>query len=523
MFTFNMFFFNIINIEISTQKSINMKRPLLALLITGMILCFAGYRVSAQTYHFQEGFASNAPPAGWLTTNLIWSTNHNNGLYTGDYSAKLKPNESFLMTKPLNTADVLQFFVKVRDTMVADNFHLMVEKSYDKNNWTELVRDPVNMKNDSVFQSCTVNINDGAPEIYIRFHATSVNGTASLGLCYIDDVSVTKKALSPSDATLADLTYNGTSVSNFTATTLLYQVEVPYFVEQALVAGTPNNPSAVLTITQPANLLGNQAERTGTVSVKSPDGTVTKDYKIVFTVSKYIFKVGFEKTGDGVMPLPGWTGGYTYTSTTIPMGNHGVFPGTAAMKFMRGQPDKIGFLITAKYTKADTLNFWLAVDQADGVEQLLIEKRVNGGVKIPIANITSSMMSADWQQFTYAIKETDSTEIILTPTLTSEGLTRIWIDDFSLTGKPRQVSVPEQPGLSRIEIGPNPASEFINIRTSGKQYQLVEIFSVTGSRVFSGPISDNAMVVNVKNFPAGIYFVSLSGSSGKEIRKFIRQ
>jgi hypothetical protein len=509
--------------EISTQKFKNMKRVLPVIFIVGLIIFFTGLRISAQTYHFQEGFASNAPPTGWLTNNLIWSTNHNNGFYTGDYSAKLKPNESFLMTRPMNTADVLQFYVKVRDTAMADDFHLMIEKSYDKNNWTELARDPVNMENDSVFQPCTVNINDGAPEIYIRFHATSVNGTASLGLCYIDDVSVTKKALSPSDATLVDLTYNGTPVTNFTATTLLYQVEVPYFVEQAVVAGTPNNPSAVLTITQPANLLGNQAERTGTVSVKSPDGTVTKDYKIVFTVSKYIFKVGFEKTGDGVMPLPGWTGGYTYTSTTIPMGNHGVFPGTAALKFMRGQPDKIGFLITAKYTKVDTLNFWLAVDQADGVEQLMIEKRINGGVKIPIANITSSMMSPDWQQFTYAIRETDSTEIIFTPTLTSEGLTRIWIDDLSMTGKPRQVSVPEQSGLSRIEIGPNPATEFITIRTTGKHFQSVEIFSITGSKVFSGTISDNAIVVNVKNFPAGIYFVSLSGAAGKEIRKFIRQ
>ena len=53
----------------------------------------------AQVYHFQEGFASNAPPAGWITTNVAWSTTHNNGLYAGIYSAKLKPNESFLICK----------------------------------------------------------------------------------------------------------------------------------------------------------------------------------------------------------------------------------------------------------------------------------------------------------------------------------------------------------------------------------------------------------------------------------------
>jgi hypothetical protein len=500
-----------------------MKKTLPKLLISGLVIMLFATRLIAQSYHFQEGFASNAPPTGWLTTNLIWSTNHNNGLYTGDYSAKLKPNEAFLMTKPLNTADVLQFYVKVRDTAMADDFHLMIEKSYNKNTWIEIAKDPVNMKNDSVFQPCTINVTDGAPEIYIRFHATSVNGTASLGLCYIDDVSVTKLALSPSDATLTDLTYNGTSVSNFTATTMLYQVEVPYFVEQAVVAGSPNNPSATLTVTQPANLLGNEAERTGTVSVKSPDGTVTKDYKIVFTVSKYIFKVGFEKTGDGVMPLPGWTGGYTYTSTTIPMGDHGVFPGTAAMKFMRGQPDKIGFLITAKYTKADTLNFWLAVDQADGVEQLMIEKRVNGGVKIPIANITSGMMSADWQQFTYPVKETDSTEIIFTPTLTSEGLTRIWIDDLSLTGKPRQVSVPEKQGSFTVEVCPNPATDFLTVRSNGNQYHSMAIYSITGTKVCSGNIDSQVTNIQVHSLEPGIYFLSLNGPDGRQTIKFVKQ
>lgn len=379
------------------------------------------------------------------------------------------------------------------------------------------------MKNDSVFQQVNINVSDAAPVIYIRFHATSVNGTASLGLCYIDDVSITKLALSPTDATLTDLTYNGTTVPNFTASTLEYQVEVPYYILQETVAGTPNNPAATLTVTQPVNLLGTLAERTGTVSVKSADGTVTKNYKITFTVSKYIYKIGFEKTGDGVMPLPGWTGGYTYTSTTIPMGNHGVFTGAAALKFMRGQPDKIGFLITAKYTMADTLNFWLAVDQADGVEQLMIEKRVNGGVKIPIANITSSMMSPDWQQFTYAIKETDSTEIIFTPTLTSEGLTRIWIDDLSLTGKPRQLSVEENEGGAKIVIGPNPAHNFLNIHIQDNSFKMFEIYNLTGIKVLAGSFEGSGKIIPVNNLPAGIYFLNVSGIAGKKVIKFIRE
>lgn len=477
----------------------------------------------AQTYHFQEGFATNAQPAGWLATNVLWSANHNNGLYAGDYSAKLKPNESFLMTKAVNTADVLAFFVKVRDTMAADDFHLIVEKSYDKNTWTEIARDPCNMKNDSVFQSVTLSVNDPASEIYLRFHAISVNGTAALGLCYLDDISVTKRALSPSDATLMDFSFNGTSLPDFTATNLDYQAEVPYYIEQATVAGVPNNPAATLAVTQPANLLGNELERTGSVKVTSPDGTATKTYKIVFTVSKYIYKIGFEKTGDGVMPLPGWMGGYTYTSSTIPMGNHGDFPGPAAMKFMRGQPDKIGFLITAKYVKSDTLSFWLAVDQADGVEKLSIEKRVLGGVKVPIALLTSADMTANWQHFQYSIKENDSTEIIFTPTLTSEGLTRIWIDDLSMTGKPRNVGMEEEKPSHSVVLLPNPVADRLNVQLNGSRLLGIEIFDITGRKVIAIGAVGNSASVGVDLLAPGAYIARIRCEGETFVRKFVKQ
>ena len=92
------------------------------------------------------------------------------------------------------------------------------------------------------------------------FHAASVNGTAALGLCYIDDVSVTKMEISPNDATLTDLTFNGTSIESFTASNLVYTMEVPYNVEQILMGGTPNNPSATVVIINPTNLRGYEAD-----------------------------------------------------------------------------------------------------------------------------------------------------------------------------------------------------------------------------------------------------------------------
>jgi hypothetical protein len=508
-------------LRISIKTNIMKKQVLLS--IIGFALVFLG-KVSAQTFHFQEGFVLNAPPAGWLATNVSYSTTHNNGLFTGTYSVKLKPNESFLMFKALNTAASLQCYIKIRDTSSLSNFHLMVEKSYDKVAWTVISTDPCDMENDSVFQLVNIPVNDAATELYLRFHAVSVNGTATLGLCYVDDVSVTKMSIAPNDATLTDLTFNGTSIEGFTASGLEYAMEVPYNVEQVVMAGTPNNPGATLTITNPSNLRGYEADRTGTVKVTSQDGTVTKNYKIVFTVSDYIYKIGFVNTGDGVMPLPGWKGGYTYTTNTvIPTGgNHGEFTGLAALKFMRGQADKIGYLMSAKYIKSDTLSFWLAIDQPDGVENLLVEKKVNGGVSISLDNITSSEMTGEWQKFTYYIGETDSTQIILTPTLTAEGLTRIWIDDLALKGKRVSgLSVAENEADHLISVFPNPANANITIQLPESEFTALTVCDATGRIFLNKKVTSGTQTLDALNLPKGICFITFTGENKTYTRRIV--
>jgi hypothetical protein len=495
-----------------------MKKHLRSLLLIVLILISFG-TLFAQSYHFKEGFATNAPPAGWVMTNISYSTTHNHDSTTGVYAAKMKPNESFIMFKALNTAAVLEFFLQVRDTMVVDDFHLMIEKSYNKIDWTEIGRDPGNMEDDSTWQLVNVNINDAAPELYIRLHATAVGGTNTLGLCYVDDISVTKLEANPSDATLIDLSYNGTPVPGFTSATLVYNIEVPYYVEHATVAGNPNNLSATVAITQPTNLRGYEADRTGTVQVTSADGSTVLSYKIIFTVSDYIYKVGFSVTGDGVMPIPGWRGGYTYTSVTIPLGNHGTYSGDAALKFMRGQPDKIGYLNTAKYIKSDTLSFWLSVSDPDGVEQLTVEKKVLGGISVPLGLIASAdMSSSEWKLFTYPIKENDSTEIILTPTLTAEGITRIWIDDLAMKGKKVSgISVPEADKDLQVSVFPNPAHNEVSVKLGSHLLNLLEVSDMLGNSILSKKINQKEFNMDIGSWPSGVYFFTFKGS-GKSTR-----
>ncbi len=90
------------------------------------------------------------------------------------------------------------------------------------------------------------------------------------------------------DATLSALTYNGTSVPNFSATTTNYEVELPAgTTTPPTVAATKNDTKASdPVITQATSLPGN-----ATVTVTAEDGTTTKVYTITFTVASSAPKV----------------------------------------------------------------------------------------------------------------------------------------------------------------------------------------------------------------------------------------
>jgi hypothetical protein len=225
-----------------------------------------------------------------------------------------------------------------------------------------------------------------------------------------------------------------------------------------------------------------------------------------------------------VVPFEGWTTGYSYVTTTIPMGDHGYFPGPAAFRFIRGQVDKVGYLNTAKYIKSDTLGFWLAVDQGDGVEQLLIEKRILGGVKQTIANLVAADMGPDWKEFRYPIKEDDSTEIIFTPTITVESPTcRIYMDDLFMTGKPVVQGIENHSLKMNLSVHPNPATDYVVISVNDVDDHSVEVMDLTGKTVFSAMVSGRGITIDLRSFPCGIYFVSCKSEGYVNVGKFVKR
>lgn len=103
----------------------------------------------------------------------------------------------------------------------------------------------------------------------------------------IDNIAVTYSAGPSDDATLSALTYNGTSVPNFSSDVLSYEVELPAGTTTVpTVVATKNESHATVNVTAATSLPG-----TTTINVTAQDGTTTKQYTITFTLASAAPKV----------------------------------------------------------------------------------------------------------------------------------------------------------------------------------------------------------------------------------------
>lgn len=69
-------------------------------------------------------------------------------------------------------------------------------------------------------------------------------------------------------------------------------------------------------------------------------------------------------------------------------------------------------------------------------------------------------------------------------------------------------------GLKRAIVFPNPASEDIFVRTAEYQHALFELFSLTGSLVYSQSLCDLETRIKLRYFPNGLYFWAIRNETG---------
>ncbi|MCK4854129.1 MAG: T9SS type A sorting domain-containing protein, partial [Bacteroidales bacterium] len=290
------------------------------------------------------------------------------------------------------------------------------------------------------------------------------------------------------------------------------------------VSAEANNSGATVNITQPLNIHGTPESRTSAVEITAKDGTTTKTYTIIFSVSEYLFAEGFSKFGSNVVPYDNWEVEQTYTHDHAgPNSDHAEFPGIGAFKFVRGQEDKQGFL-KFKYKGCGVLSFYLFVEEPDGNEVLKVETKVGFGLPQTVGNYTADSMSTDWKKFVIEINEADSVLFTFWPTMTADGSTRIWMDDISLTGfgfTPPSTGIFNLAKQNSLLCYPNPATDILNVDLGDINRGIIIFHNVVGAKIREIPLLNPRTTIDISQLNAGIYFISLKGNRTVQPTKLI--
>ena len=114
--------------------------------------------------------------------------------------------------------------------------------------------------------------------VTFNFHAFNSRGSDDYQLVVaVDGVS--------SNSNLQNIYYNGNAVTNFSANTLSYTVQLPFGTTNVpVVTAVAQNTNATITIQQAQNLNGTTAQRTATITVTAENGTAQKTYTVLFQV-----------------------------------------------------------------------------------------------------------------------------------------------------------------------------------------------------------------------------------------------
>jgi hypothetical protein len=230
-------------------------------------------------------------------------------------------------------------------------------------------------------------------------------------------------------------------------------------------------------------------------------------------VSSDRIELGFDNT-DSDVPIDGWKGKYVMISENIEgPGNHGKYNGNAALKFVRGQFDKSGFLRTSLYENLDSISFWMYVYKPDASEEATLKiETITADVKrSELTTISSGHLSEDaWIEFKLDINTDEPVSLRFTPSLPYDGDTRFWIDDMALVFDNDVETILNhainQPELSIYPV-PCQSALFFKAHEGGQ----LSIYNITGEMVYSKDQVAASGKVDLSRLEGGFYILEIQG------------
>ena len=77
-------------------------------------------------------------------------------------------------------------------------------------------------------------------------------------------------------------------------------------------------------------------------------------------------------------------------------------------------------------------------------------------------------------------------------------------------------------GSNMVVLYPNPVSDMLTVEAT-EAIDNIEIFNITGAKVFSQTGCDSMVEINTANLPAGTYIIRMMTQSAVEVRRFVKK
>ena len=277
------------------------------------------------------------------------------------------------------------------------------------------------------------------------------------------------------DASLSDLTVNGTTVAGFDAGTLTYNVALPN-TDVPTVAGTATqdgNASSNISITQASAIPGSAI-----VVVTAPNGTDTQTYTLNFTVNTNTACAGVSsEVQQGTIP-----NAYNYAFETLTNGD-------VRMTFeLPGVNDLVAYS-------------WKESPFAE------LSMTVAAGTNIATIDLTGYTAGDDISHGVKFVWAAGGFAVTKYFTYTVGDACTLGTEDFAITS---------------FKAYPNPTQDSWTVRTENSNMSSIKVFDILGKNVLSLAPNASETVINGSSLKSGLYFAQIKTETGINSIKLIK-
>ena len=299
---------------------------------------------------------------------------------------------------------------------------------------------------------------------------------------YVDNIYFWKApTVVLTDASLTDLTVNGSTVTGFSSTTLSYDIELPFGTTAVpTIEGTPTQTTASAVTTDATQLPGKS-----TVVVTAQDGSTQLTYTINFTVSTGLSKYCDKEVTHFLIP------GETASAINLTIEN----TGTTTMKLTVSHAD-ISFLqLEPGATGSPTLS--TADDSVPGEISILLTWAAEN---VPTGDVSFGPIL--WSKTTFGGNWMLNAGTIDSPF--TESCAAAGVEDFS---------------ANSIKMYPNPANGVVGFSTATNEALEVSVYDLLGKLVI--PVQTIQSQLNISSLNPGMYFVNMRQGTNASTQKLL--